>query len=113
MRWTTFDAPDFGNVMATATLCINCTSVGMHPQTETTPLKREFLHEGMTVLDTVYNPLKTVLLRLAEETGCKAQNGLRMLVYQGLASQRYWIGKEIEDSAVDIEEIEREIVGKA
>ncbi|MHC4293510.1 MAG: type I 3-dehydroquinate dehydratase [Planctomycetota bacterium] len=44
-------------------LLINCTSLGMHPDVDNTPVPKEFLKEDMTVFDTVYNPAETRLLK--------------------------------------------------
>jgi len=44
------------------------------------------------VLDTVYNPLKTRLLREAEEAGARTLTGAKMLAYQGAASFELWTG---------------------
>jgi shikimate dehydrogenase len=68
------------------TLLINCTSVGMHPKTQETPLPASLLHKDMFVFDAIYNPGTTLLCKQAQKAGCACDNGLRMLVYQGLAS---------------------------
>jgi shikimate dehydrogenase len=88
------------------TLCINCTSVGMHPNTSESPLGAALMHSGMMVFDAIYNPVKTELCRMAEKAGCACQGGLRMLVYQGLASLGYWIGREINDDIIDMAELQ-------
>ncbi|MCK5124588.1 MAG: shikimate dehydrogenase, partial [Dehalococcoidia bacterium] len=44
--------------------------------------------------DLVYNPWPTPLLRLAQEAGANTLGGLPMLVYQGAASFKLWIGRE-------------------
>ena len=46
------------------------------------------------VVDLIYNPLKTKLLKGAEEKGCKVLSGADMLVYQGAESLRIWLGVE-------------------
>ena len=45
-------------------------------------------------MDCIYNPLKTQLLKDAEEAGCFVINGLRMFVHQGGEQIRIWTGKE-------------------
>jgi 3-dehydroquinate dehydratase/shikimate dehydrogenase len=40
-----------------AKLVINCTSIGMHPNIEETPLGKECIKKDMVVFDTVYNPV--------------------------------------------------------
>ena len=46
------------------------------------------------VYDVVYNPSLTPLLGLAQKAGANILGGLPMLVYQGVASFKLWIGKE-------------------
>ena len=75
-------------------ILINATPVGMSPNINNSPLPREFLNPSLTVMDIVYNPLETKLLKEARETGCKTVNGTGMLVNQGAESLRIWLGVE-------------------
>ena len=45
-------------------------------------------------MDMVYRPLRTRLLRDAEEAGARTIDGLWMLVFQGLAALRLWTGAQ-------------------
>lgn len=74
-------------------ILINATPKGMHPRISETPILKEFLHSGLFVFDAVYNPLKTKLLKDAEEVGCKTLGGLDMLVNQGILAFEWWTGK--------------------
>jgi shikimate dehydrogenase len=47
----------------------------------------------MVVLDMVYRPLKTRLLKDAERAGCSCLSGLDMLLYQGVAQFEIWTGR--------------------
>ena len=77
-----------------AGLLINATSVGMHPDQDASPLEESgCLHDGMLVLDIVYNPLRTRLMEQAEAAGARTLNGLGMLAYQGARSFEIWTGK--------------------
>jgi shikimate dehydrogenase len=77
-----------------AELLVNTTSVGMHPHVDASPLPRpDCLHDGMLVLDTVYNPSRTVLMDQARSAGAHAFNGLGMLAYQGARSFEIWTGR--------------------
>jgi shikimate dehydrogenase len=77
-----------------ADLLINTTSVGMSPHTEESPVPDRILREGTTVMDIVYNPLETRLLKTAKERGCVTVDGLGMFVHQGAEQFRLWTGLE-------------------
>jgi 3-dehydroquinate dehydratase/shikimate dehydrogenase len=68
-----------------AKLLINCTSIGMHPNVEATPVPKELLKRGMTIFDTVYNPAETLLLKDAKKKRIKAIDGISMFVNQAMA----------------------------
>jgi shikimate dehydrogenase len=74
-------------------LVINATSVGMAPHTESTPLHKAVLKDVL-VFDTVYNPLKTRLIREAEERGCPTVTGLEMFVNQAALQFELWTGQK-------------------
>ncbi|MCK5071560.1 MAG: shikimate dehydrogenase [Desulfocapsa sp.] len=74
-------------------ILINATSVGMVPHIENTPLSGELLSRFQVVMDIVYAPMQTRLLREAEAAGCDVINGLEMLLYQGVAQFELWTGK--------------------
>ena len=80
--------------IATANILINATSVGMGSQE--TPVEQARLHSSLVVLDAVYYPLETTLLRDAKRAGAKTVDGLWMLVHQGALQQLAWF-KEIGD----------------
>ncbi len=72
---------------------INTTSVGMHPQSEAIPIQADLLEHFPVVMDIVYAPLQTRLLREAASRGCRTVDGLQMLLYQGAAQFKLWTGK--------------------
>ena len=80
--------------IATANILINATSVGMGSQES--PVDAARLHSSLVVLDAVYHPLETTLLRDAKRAGAKTVDGLWMLVHQGALQQVAWF-KEIGD----------------
>jgi len=80
--------------IANANILINATSVGMG--TQETPVDAGLLHSSLVVLDAVYHPLETTLLRDAKLAGAKTVDGLWMLVHQGALQQLAWF-KEIGD----------------
>jgi 3-dehydroquinate dehydratase/shikimate dehydrogenase len=68
-----------------AKLVINCTSIGMHPKVNATPVPEESLKGNMAVFDTVYNPAQTLLLQRAEAKDAKTIDGISMFVNQAMA----------------------------
>lgn len=61
---------------------VNGTPIGMFPDTEETPFPGNWLQDGMTVFDTIYNPENTLLIKQARERGCRIASGLEMFVRQ-------------------------------
>lgn len=75
-------------------ILINATPVGMTPNTEDMPVNSKDLKKDMVVMDIVYNPLKTRLLKEAENIGCITVDGVSMFVYQGVAQFEMWTGQK-------------------
>lgn len=79
---------------AEARALINTTSVGMAPNTDNSPVDKRLLNRFDVVMDIVYAPLQTKLLREAEACGCQVINGLAMLLFQGVAQFELWTGQK-------------------
>lgn len=74
----------------------NGTSVGMAPNIEQSLITdTSVFHKDLIVSDVIYNPRETLLLRQAKEAGCKTQNGLYMLLYQGAEAFKLWTGQDM------------------
>ncbi len=87
---------------ADSELLVNCTAAGMTGQPEFESL--DFLgnmKKGTAVIDAVYNPLETKLLRRAKELGLNAVSGLWMLVYQGALAFEWWTGILPDENACE------------
>lgn len=74
---------------------INTTSLGMSPNTKTSPLSSEIFTSNTLAFDLVYNPVKSKFLSEAEEQGASIVNGLQMLVAQAVYSVEIWMGGNI------------------
>ncbi|MFX0045799.1 MAG: shikimate dehydrogenase [Candidatus Hermodarchaeota archaeon] len=82
------------NALEESDILINCTPIGMHGHSaEESPVDGVALPRDLIVMDLVYNPLRTRLLKDAEESGCKTIDGTGMLVHQGAEALRIWTGK--------------------
>ena len=75
-------------------ILVNTTSVGMTPHMDDMCVPTDVLDKNMVVMDIVYNPLKTKLLREAEKIGCTIIDGLSMFIYQGAGQFELWTGLE-------------------
>lgn len=73
---------------------INATSVGMSPRETASPMPAAALANFPVVMDIVYAPLQTRLLREAAAAGCRCIDGLAMLLHQGAAQFTMWTGLE-------------------
>lgn len=77
-----------------ADVIVHCTSIGMTggPAPDDSPIPQDALHKAQTVLDLVYVPRRTPLLRAAEEAGATTVDGTNVLLHQGAAAYAYWTG---------------------
>jgi shikimate dehydrogenase len=75
-----------------ANILIHTTSVGMSPNREACLISEQLFKEGMVVMDIVYNPLETELLKRAKRRGCATISGLEMFIQQGAEQFRLWTG---------------------
>jgi shikimate dehydrogenase len=75
-------------------LLLNATPMGLKPG-DASPLDGTpfSLSQAGAVYDMVYNPAETPLLRAAKAAGCKAANGLGMLLHQGAKAFEIWTGQ--------------------
>lgn len=70
---------------------INATPVGMYPHhDDETLVEKDLLRPELTVMDIVYDPIETRLLKDAKSVGAKVIHGTEMLVFQGAASFEIW-----------------------
>lgn len=78
-------------VMASHTVVVNTTPVGMYPKVEECPpIPYDLLTPGHLCYDLVYNPEDTTFLRLAASKGATVKSGLEMLHLQAIEAWRIW-----------------------
>jgi shikimate dehydrogenase len=97
-RGITIDAVPFelaSDAASRSALIVNATPIGMHPQTEVSPIDSRAIGSGQTVYDLVYNPAETLLLRNARACGATTIDGVEMLLAQAAESFRSWTGAEM------------------
>jgi 3-dehydroquinate dehydratase / shikimate dehydrogenase len=71
---------------------VNATPVVMHPHEDESPLKADELNTRL-VFDTIYRPVVTKLMQLAQRRGIETVSGLDMFVAQGVAQWEIWTGR--------------------
>lgn len=93
-------AGGLADAVTSASLVVNATPVGMagHPGV---PLDPTTLGPAHAVVDLVYHPLDTELLRAARAAGAATANGVSMLVHQAAAAFTRWTGEPAPLEAMD------------
>jgi 3-dehydroquinate dehydratase / shikimate dehydrogenase len=78
---------------------LNATPVGMHPHQGISPLAPAELHCRM-VMDLIYRPQKTQLLKLAAKKGIATVSGVEMFLAQGFAQWEIWTENRAPEAAM-------------
>ncbi|MDO5852414.1 MAG: shikimate dehydrogenase [Methanobacteriaceae archaeon] len=82
------------NTLENQDIIINTTPIGMYPNQYTKPvINTKNILSNHTVMDIVYNPIKTRLLKEAEKKGAIIIPGTNMLINQGLESFKIFTKK--------------------
>ncbi|WP_447599981.1 shikimate dehydrogenase [Nitrospira sp. Nam80] len=69
---------------------IHCTPVGMSPHVEETCVPAAMWRSDLTVMDIVYNPRETRLLKEARAAGCRTIQGIEMFLSQAILQFELW-----------------------
>ncbi len=73
-------------------IIINTTPLGMHPNAEESALPEFPFRTQHIVVDCIYNPRETKLLRDAADAGARTIGGMDMFIHQGIEQIRLWSG---------------------
>ncbi len=93
--------------------CVQCTSVGLFPNTEEAVITDPLFYEKVSLaIDLVYRPADTKFMRLVREGGGKAANGLFMLAAQAAESYRLFTGREVPEETLQTAMRAAESAGK-
>ena len=84
------DEASLGRILPDAQVLVHCTPIGMSPKTEASCVPPSMLHAGLAVMDIVYNPRETRLLKDARKAGCVTIHGLEMFLHQAVAQFELW-----------------------
>ncbi len=90
IRARRFGSSDLATHFARTDLLVNTTPVGLHESDAPLPVDVTLLPTTAVVMDMIFNPPETPLLRSAAAHGCRSLNGLSMLLYQGALSFELW-----------------------
>ncbi|WP_380681571.1 shikimate dehydrogenase [Salinigranum sp. GCM10025319] len=82
-----------------ADVLVNATSVGM--EEDASPVPTEHLHADLAVLDAVYTPIETRLLREASAAGATTIDGAWMLLFQGVEAFERWTDRDAPVEAMN------------
>lgn len=75
-------------------ILVNATPVGMAESEDISPVDLDKIQGLSFVYDCIYHPPMPKLLKEAEKRGILWDNGLSMLVLQGVQSQVHWLGSD-------------------
>ncbi|KZN24243.1 shikimate dehydrogenase [Haladaptatus sp. R4] len=96
---TTHGLDELPELVADADVLVNATSVGM--DSDETPVPADALHADLAVMDAVYSPLETRLLREASARGATTIDGAWMLLFQGVVAFELWTGRDAPVERMD------------
>lgn len=84
-----------------AEIIVNCTPVGMYPNSLQAPVDLKDFPKCEGVADMIYNPLRTALMMQAEKLGIKNVCGLIMLTAQGVAAHEYFFDTKVDKKVAE------------
>ncbi len=94
-----------------ADIIVNCSPVGMFPYVDASPLDDLAMIKKETVIvDIIYNPSETKLLRMGKEAGLKTIGGLPMFIHQARLTLDILLGEQY--SAEELREVVEPYVSK-
>ena len=89
---------NLSSLILAADLLVNTTPVGMSPHTDASPVDESLMQKLKTdaiAYDLIYTPNPTQFLKLAQDRGATAIDGLEMLVQQGVAALKIWLQQPV------------------
>ncbi len=83
-------------------IVFQCTTLGLYPETKRVVIEDTWFYQQTAIgIDLIYNPAKTLFMQLVEKAGGRAQNGLKMLLYQGIIAYELWNHTEIPEEMAE------------
>lgn len=88
------DEAQLNKSIAESEVVVNATRIGS-TQRPGCILNASQLHPGLTVVDVVYTPAETELVKMARENGNRVIDGVGAFVQQAAIGERLWIGRQM------------------
>lgn len=88
-----FSNEAIGEALNNSNILIHTTPIGMFPNVDKSIIPGDIIPPRLTVMDIVYNPVETKLLKLARANGCKTVPGVGMFVHQGAEALKVWFNE--------------------
>ncbi len=85
-----------GELIRNNKIIINTTSVGMDPKPDESIISEKDMIGGKIVMDIVYKPIETKLIKIAKKAKCITITGDRMLAYQAIMPFKMWTKREAD-----------------
>lgn len=86
---------DVESIIEDMDIIINTTPIGMYPNTDVNPpITTDKISQKHTVMDIIYNPMETTLLKQAKENGATVIPGTHMLINQAVTAFELFTDKE-------------------
>lgn len=89
------DRASLASSIAESDMFVNATRVGAGDLIDQCVIDEDMLHEGLTVADTVYNPVESKPIKMAKAHGLAAYGGLGMLLQQAALAEKIWFGTDM------------------
>lgn len=96
------EAHDMENIdeVKNVDIIINTTPIGLYPEVNATPLRKDLITSQTVVFDTIYTPFETKLLQDAKQQGAKIIHGLEMLLQQATAQFALYTNQVAPEAAM-------------
>lgn len=93
---------DYSKIPGNGYLVLQATKVGLYPNVDETPMEdKAFFEKAAVVYDLIYTPEETKFMCLSRENGAETYNGLKMLLYQGIAGYEMWNQTKVPEDVVE------------
>ena len=109
LKTSAISTDDLTCITGNELIVFQCTNVGLSPRDDECVVNdREFYDKVYAGIDLIYKPAMTAFMKYVKESGGRAYNGLKMLIYQAVSAYEIW--NEVTVPADLINRIERELI---